>query len=326
MRRDEWDELKLRRTHDCMIPQRGFPVAERVRGDVPELDSDSESDTSSEGTATPRAIPSSPATQIASLDDNLPPGSPMQSVVSRLSSIADFDAMSIVTRSSKMSVDTRSSKMSVDTQQTVRSNKTVRSNASSNLAPNAFGKRAKAPSREHPAERAAKRHHMMNERGRREALRAREQRRRQRQQYERERRIAVELAQWHNLCAEEALRREQLLLAEAHARELEEKRQHMAKMDAEERAARESFAKIELDRAEAAQAFAARRMQPILLPAQEAFELWQQRVDAFQRLRRVKGPLYIRDIPFPVLFRSVTCVFGCVATDGIAGPSIACTS
>ncbi|KZW00542.1 hypothetical protein EXIGLDRAFT_761626 [Exidia glandulosa HHB12029] len=300
LKRDEWDALKLQGTHFCMIPQKGFPIAQLIRSNnVPELDSDSESDTSSEGTATPRAVPSTPVTNVAELDNDLYPGSPMQSVVSRLPSIAGTDAMSV----DAMSIVTRSSKMSVDSERTIRSHKTVRSNASSNLAPNRFGKRAKAPSCEHPAEREAKRFHRMRDAGRYEAHRARRTRQRQRQEYERQRRAALEEEQVHRLMAEEALRRQDILLAELHAQELDEKRRRLAEMDAVERVARARFDQIEKDRAAAARALADRRMQPVALPAKEAFEVWEARVKAYNQLRRQGAPIFIGDIPFPVLFR-----------------------
>ncbi|EJD54449.1 hypothetical protein AURDEDRAFT_132938 [Auricularia subglabra TFB-10046 SS5] len=281
MQRDEWDTLKLHGTHNCQIPQKGYPTATRMPGmdpraspcrDVPELDSDS--DASSVGTATPHAVPSTSASASVSLAnaESLRPGTPMRSVVSRL-----YTAMSIDTSS-------------------------LTSKSSSNLAPNDFGKRPKAADHDHLDGPPAKRHHKHKPHLPKTAS-ARARRQAERDDYKRKRQALAEERMQALLRAEAELRVLNIRAAEEHKKELEEKHRRIMQMDADELAADKRFKLLEKEREEAEKALTQRRMKPETLAPQEAYKVWERRVVEFGRIRGKKDAIHVRDIPFPVLFR-----------------------
>lgn len=299
MQRDEWDMLKLKGTHVCYIPQKGFPPADKKRrrsvsrDDVPELDSDSESDASSEGAATPRASPSTPSTSFTALplpdddddDAGLRPGSPMQSVVSRICSAMSVDTHSLASSTSYMSVDT------------------VRPcDVSSTGAPNPHGKRAKVPAHEHPDSPPRKRVHGQRPVYMRRAVSARAQRRAQREAFTRRRTELRHEAEQAALLAEAAIQAQNLRAAEAHKRELEEKRARLQQMDEDERLAQQMYKHLEQERKKADEALAKRRHQPEALAPEDALRVWRKRVNHFKTLHNTKEAIHVRDLPFPVLF------------------------
>ncbi|EJD42208.1 hypothetical protein AURDEDRAFT_115177 [Auricularia subglabra TFB-10046 SS5] len=299
MQRHEWDMLKLKGTHVCAIPQKGFPTADskrrqaaRYRDDVPELDSDSDSDASSDGAATPRASPSTPSTSFTALplpndvDAGLRSGTPMQSVVSRLCSAMSVDTHSLASSTSYMSVDT------------------VRPcDVSSTGAPNAYGKRAKKATHEHPDERARKRVHGQRPAPVvRKAMGARARRRAERHAYMLRRNALKREAEQAVLRAEAAIIAQNLRAAEAHKREVEAARARMLQMDQDERLRQQMFEHLEAERKRAEEALAKRRLDPDVLAPLEALDVWRTRVKNFKEIRKDNKVIHVSDLPFPVLF------------------------
>ncbi|KAH7105142.1 hypothetical protein BKA62DRAFT_748321 [Auriculariales sp. MPI-PUGE-AT-0066] len=338
MQRHEWDQIKLEGTHICHIPQQGLPIAARIPEQLPELDSDDEDEASEADTefiATPR-------TGAPVRSPGLAPhrsGSPMESVVSRIFTdmsvdVQSMSGMSVDTRVSYMSVDSSATRMRVDDDimyetdseatarppeagpSTSRKRAAPESDTSTNLPPNAFGKRAKAPKaadEQSALARSLKRHHGMRVVSKKSYQRAKYQREKERKETVRKQQELADQMQQEALRASWARTLANDAVAREHERRIELMRQRMFEIDRLEKLEQARRAAVEADRIKAAQARATRRLQPYLLEPKAAFDLWLDRIAELKEIRAVnavrnsrgeeKLPIYIHQIPFPVLFR-----------------------
>ncbi|EJD42166.1 hypothetical protein AURDEDRAFT_115151 [Auricularia subglabra TFB-10046 SS5] len=302
MKRDQWDAIKLKGSHDCFIPARGFPTATRKRAVAgrapPPLSFAALLERRAPGSSAMSIdTPSSVSLVCSAMSVDAP------SVLSSLSApknahgkrpkvrFADGSAPKRVHMTKAVLVKTAAARALHAAQRAAYVARRIELFEAIRMAQLLYDAAVQAQRRREAAQHARElaemreRLRQMDE----EDRRAREElRRRQEEEQARQREL------------EELLRRVEAerLKEEARRRELEQERRREEARRLEEEKAR----LLEEERRRAAAASLERRLRPELLIPRQAYDVWRNRLAHFKDIRKGPADIHIRDIPFPVLY------------------------